>query len=137
MPSFPPDLGDQVAELRAQIRRLESSIIDPNPVWTAPTLLNSWVNYSAAFNPAGYTKLPTGEVVMRGLIKLGTAASVICTLPVGYRPVQSEIFLCFATGQPQNVRIDALNNGNILQGSYGTSSTNGFVSLAGVRFFTN
>lgn len=52
--------------------------------WIAPTLLNSWVNYGAPFDPIGYRKIG-GIVFMRGLAKNGTAPGTIFVLPVGYR----------------------------------------------------
>lgn len=104
--------------------------------WIAPTLLNSWVNFAAGFTLSGYTKLITDEVVMQGLVKLGTATSVICNLPVGYRPPLTKVFTCSASGGSQGVRIDVLNNGNVMQMSFSTGSTNAYVSLEGIRFFT-
>jgi hypothetical protein len=55
--------------------------------WTAPTLLNSWVNYGAGNVDAAYRKI--GDMVqLRGQVKNGTttAGTSILTLPVGFRP---------------------------------------------------
>ncbi len=52
-----------------------------------PAFINSWANFGGAFNSAGFMKLPSGLVVLKGLVKDGTPAAVIFTLPVGYRPV--------------------------------------------------
>lgn len=56
--------------------------------WTAPTLLNGWVNYGAGFNDAGYMKDAHGFVHLKGLIKNGvtTRPTTLFTLPSGYRP---------------------------------------------------
>jgi len=59
---------------------------DWNPAWIAPTFLNSWVNYGAPWEVAGYRKYPNGDVAMRGLVKNGTHGLNIFVLPVGYRP---------------------------------------------------
>mgnify|MGYP000406658769 CR=1 FL=1 len=61
--------------------------------WTAPTLLNSWVNYGAAYNTAGYMKDAQGFVHLRGLVKTGVAGTVIFILPAGYRPVKQELHI--------------------------------------------
>lgn len=55
--------------------------------WTAPTLLNSWVNFGAGTATAGYQKDANGFVHIRGLVKNGSGlGTVVFTLPVGYRP---------------------------------------------------
>ena len=65
----------------------------PDPVWIAPTLLNSWVNFDAVRNTAGYLIEPGGRVWIKGLVKNGTAVAgtAIFTLPVGYRPPFEEM----------------------------------------------
>lgn len=75
------------------------------PQWITPTLLNSWVNYGAGYDPAGYLKDPLGFVHLRGQIKSGTVNSTVFVLPVGYRP----------SGQNQFANVD--NGGG---GTYGT-----------------
>lgn len=62
--------------------------------WIAPTLQNSWVNFGGTVPPAGYYKDEFGQVRLRGFIKDGTAtaATLLFTLPVGYRPAYS--FYC-------------------------------------------
>ncbi len=59
------------------------------PSWTAPSLLNSWVDYGSPHEVAGYWKDPnTGIVYIRGTIKSGTTTNGtnIFQLPSGYRP---------------------------------------------------
>jgi len=59
--------------------------------WTAPTLLNGWVNVAATtWAPAAYRKVGD-EVQLRGLISRPTAvgvgaASIMFNLPSGFRP---------------------------------------------------
>jgi hypothetical protein len=59
--------------------------------WTAPTLLNSWVNYGGSYAIAGYRKAADGRIDVRGLIKSGVNGTVF-TLPSGYRPSSNRIF---------------------------------------------
>jgi len=53
--------------------------------WIAPTLLNSWVNYGAGYDSAGY-RLRQGKVDVRGLIKSGSIGASAFVLPIRYRP---------------------------------------------------
>lgn len=66
-------------------------ITDPNfggpETWHDMTLNNTWVTFVAGREPQ-YRKGPDGTVTLRGLVKAGTAGSVITTLPVGYRPTR-------------------------------------------------
>lgn len=59
---------------------------------TAPTLVNSWVDYGGGYQAASYWKDPFGNVHLRGLIKSGVVGSAAFTLPVGYRPPAYEQF---------------------------------------------
>jgi hypothetical protein len=73
--------------------RVTGAAAAAQPAWTAPSLLNSWVNYSAAYSAAGYFKDTLGIVHIRGLVKSGTSGTaVMFTLPVGYRPEYQSIF---------------------------------------------
>ena len=55
--------------------------------FTAPTLLNSWVNFGGGETNAGYRINADGLVTLEGVVKNGSSASaIIFTLPVGYRP---------------------------------------------------
>lgn len=64
------------------------AIVASSTTWTAPTLLNSWVNYDSPTQQiAGYQKIGD-RVYLRGLVKNGTVAegTPIFTLPAGFRP---------------------------------------------------
>lgn len=101
--------------------------------WTAPTLQNGWVNYGSVFATAGYRKLPSGLVVVKGLVKDGTVTSgtVIFTLPVGYRPMEK---LIFPSLNNNNVsRVDVGSNGDVIVAHPSTAS--GWLALDGIRFF--
>lgn len=104
-----------------------------NPI--APSLQNGWVNYSLAggtYAQAGYFKDAFGIVHLDGLIKNGTttADTLIFTLPLGYRPVGSAIFVQHSDNTAKQVRIDVSGTGAVnlreLAGSW--------VSLAGITF---
>ena len=88
--------------------------------WTAPTLLNSWVNFGSPFQTARYRKDASGIVHVQGLIKDGTATdgTTLFTLPAGYRPDAQLIFMC---GQFDNVygRIDVHADGTVDLGTTG------------------
>lgn len=96
-----------------------------------PTLLNSWVNYGAAYEVASYWKDSVGVVHLAGLIKSGTttAETVIFTLPEGYRPRTSEKF--FAVSVNAICVIDVYATGNV---AIKTGANSGWLSLSGISF---
>ena len=96
--------------------------------WNAPTLTNSWANYRAPFNPSGYWKDPSGVVHLRGTIKSGTIGSSAFTLPLGYRPANSEIFASVSNGALGRVVADA--GGGVTP----DIGSNVYVSLDGMTF---
>lgn len=99
-----------------------------------PTLLNSWVNYGAAYESACYWKDKCGVVHLAGLIKSGatTAETVIFTLPEGYRPRISEKF--FAVSANAICVIDVYATGNV---AIKTGANSGWLSLSGINFRAN
>lgn len=79
------------ALLRAEAPR----VARPDPTrleqWTAPSLMNSWVNLtSGTWATAGYRKLPDGRVELRGAVQDGAVAMSssgrIFALPSGFVP---------------------------------------------------
>lgn len=58
----------------------------PDTAWTAPSMVNGWVDYGAPWEGAAYRRVG-GVTYLRGLIRSGTATSqtVIFTLPAGFR----------------------------------------------------
>lgn len=109
--------------------------------WTAPTLLSGWVNHSASFTPAGYTRTITetangtsnGVISLRGLIRSGTAnaGTALFTLPAGHRPA-NRILYTVASGGGYG-RLDILPTGEV---QFMTGS-NSWYSLDGVTFLAD
>lgn len=83
---LPPDdsQAQKIPQINAALIALATGVVTA-PTFIAPTLLNSWVNFGAPTQNAGYT-LHQGMVILRGTVKSGTVGSPIFTLPVGYRP---------------------------------------------------
>jgi hypothetical protein len=94
--------------------------------WIAPTLLNSWVNFGAGFDPAGYRKCG-GDTQIRGLLKLGTLTASSFLLPAAYRPPASVIVATTTNGAHGFLEVAA--DGNVLL----QSSSNVWASVH-VRF---
>jgi hypothetical protein len=96
--------------------------------WKPLPLINSWINYSSTYNPAGYFKDSMGIVHLRGLIKNG-AKNHISTLPAGYRPPRRELH---GTSTHPNVyaRVDVLKDGRV----WATKYDKGWLSLDGITF---
>lgn len=66
-------------------------ILHRKTAWTALTLKNNWQNYGGEFQTAQYRKVGD-EVQVRGLVRLGTTATAIATLPDGFRPPATLLF---------------------------------------------
>lgn len=97
-----------------------------------PAFANSWQNYGAPFNTAGFWKDSNGVVHLRGLINLGTLAAAVFTFPVGYRPPGQEILM--AVSNAGGARIDITTAGVLIVNNYFAGGTNAFVSLDGLTF---
>ncbi len=98
------------------------------PLWTNIVLKNNWIDYSTSnWATAAYTKTRSGLVVLKGLIKSGSASAVIGSLPVGYRPSQTLLFQSIATSASS--RVDVYTNGDIR-----IVSGSGDLSLESIRF---
>lgn len=98
----------------------------------APELLNGWTDYNpTTYEPCGFFKDSCGVVHLSGMVAGGTttAGTGLFTLPVGYRPEKTEIYLCITSGGTGSIRIDA--TGNVILRS-GANST--WTSLSGIAF---
>ena len=111
--------------LGALSKYLDQMEAENNPAWIAPTMGNGWVDYGAGWYGAGYRKLRNGNVELRGLIKNGTTATTVFTLPVGYRPVNGSLLFPVIGGNAIG-RVDVATNGNV---SVDPITNVGFVDL--------
>lgn len=111
-------------ETAAEVAELMKSV----EAFNAPGLLNSWANFGGAYNPAGYYKDKQGIVHLRGLLASGIIGSSAFTLPVGYRPANTEMFPTVSNGAFGVARV--LNTGDVVP----FSGSNAFFSLDGITF---
>lgn len=102
-----------------------------SPSWTAPTLLNSWVNYGTPYAPAGYYKDVFGIVHLRGVVKNGTNAVSIFNLPSGYRPAYESWQFVQITGATGFINFKT--NGDCIA----SCATNTYFALDGLLLETN
>lgn len=100
-------------------------------VWTDMTLANDWVVYSSSYHTLQYKKIGN-MVYLRGIVKDGTATT-IASLPSGFTPSKSELFLCGKGSDTAGQRITINTAGVITATGYST----GYVSFSGVMFSTD
>lgn len=99
----------------------------PAPVVTVPVLQNGWSNYGDVWAPAKVRK-SGGVVTVEGLVLGGANFTTVLTLPAGYRPPATLIFMTLRDGGP--ARIDVHPDGTV-EVREGAGS---WVSLTGVTF---
>lgn len=97
----------------------------------APTLLNSWQNYGAAYESATYWKDKCNVVHISGMIKGGTVSdgTVLFVLPVGYRPRTPEKFITVSVNAI--CILDIYANGNV---TIRAGANTSWLSLSGISF---
>lgn len=83
--------------------------------WFTPTLLNSWSTFDVT---PKYRKLSDGRLEVKGTVKLDSIPalpSTIFTLPVGYRPLETQrsVSLAQFNSESRTVRIGILNDGSV------------------------
>lgn len=121
-------------QVETQLTKISTALAGiVNEARKSPTLLNSWVNYSADYTGASYWKDANGIVHLTGVIKDGvvTKGTIVFTLPAGYRPFASEI-MTVQNGDNAFRRLDILANGNVTLNGQGF--TNGWLSLTNISF---
>jgi len=123
-------LGFRTTALELSVTSLAARSVVPDAAWTPFAYVNSWADYGVPFGPAGYRKLSSRLVVLKGLVQGGTAA-VIATLPAGYRPGHQGLFN-MQTNPNVACRIDISTAGviNHIGGSAGWISLNGITFMA-------
>lgn len=104
-------------------------IIAPKSFGTV-SFLNGWSNYNATtYDTFRFTKLASGLVILRGLIKSANLQTVIGILPVGCRPQTRSSFTCFAGNGP--CRVDVFSDGSIQQ----ITGSSDFLALSSIAFY--
>jgi hypothetical protein len=103
---------------------------EPAPVaaWTAPALLNGWVNNGAPYELAGYY-LDRRIVYLKGLIRTGVLGSPAFVLPVGFRPAQLLVINTISNNAIG--RVDVSADGSVTPVA---PSSSAYVSLDGLSF---
>lgn len=96
--------------------------------YTDATYLNSWVDYGATHNKAGYYKTLDSVVRLQGVVKSGTIGQPIFTLPTGYRPAKTLLFTVPSNGAFGVLEIQT--DGDVIA----TTGNNTYVSLEGIQF---
>ncbi len=99
--------------------------------WCALPMDNSWVHYGSPYTTPQYTKGTDGLVMVKGLIRSGTAARM-ATLPSGYCPKNRLVLTVYSAGAWGRVDVLPSTGGTcyIEGNSYSATS----VSLDTVRF---
>jgi hypothetical protein len=90
---------------------------------------NSWVNYGAPYETAGYLKDGFGFVNLKGLVKDGSTAAAMFTLPAGFRPANDHLFAVHS-GPETVAEVWVRSSGAVFMNSGVTSA----LSLTGIRF---
>lgn len=106
-----------------------------------PAFQNSWVNYGAPFRSTSFCRR-SGVTWLGGLVKNGTAGSVIFTLPEGYRPgaqiiVDAIVNTLTDSGVTINdiaIRLEIFTNGDVKHHNTGFTAGTGYISLEGISF---
>ena len=111
--------------------KMSGIIINEN--YQAPSLLNGWVNFGGVYAPAGFYKDKEQRVHLIGLIKGGTSSmnTVICILPVGYRPSTTGRIIFDILGDNGSARIDVAADGSVVIMGNGSST---WMNLTGISF---
>lgn len=91
-----------------------------------PVFQNSWTNYGAGHETAGFYKDVKGFVHLKGLVKNGTVGLVCFTLPVGYRPANKTIYAGYSNTGVSRVDVEPSGNVVVLHGGNAYSSLDGF-----------
>lgn len=104
---------------------------------TLSSFSNGWVNFGSGWAGASYRKIGN-RVFLRGLIAAGTISgdpntNTAFTLPVGYRPIQSNGTMHAVVSNDAFGQVRAAQDGRV--GVFTGSST--WVNLDGISFFTD
>lgn len=111
-----------------------SSTLGTWTAWVVPALGNSWVSFDSGVTYAvPQWRLQAGLVTMAGVMKSGTVAAAVFTLPAGARPGKTTGFI--TASNTATCRIDITAAGVVTVGAYQTGGSNVSVFLSGVQFY--
>ena len=104
------------------------------PSFTAPTLLNGWVN-SPGFNPAGFYEDQNGRVWLRGAVQGGANNTPIFNLPGAASPQYAQTFSLVATnGIQQQIGFINISAAGVISISGISLAPTLLISLDGLSF---
>lgn len=147
-PTLPGVVGNHETRLRGLERSTHGHLIyvgtypgDPNTTDESPPFLNGWGNIGGDYPPLAFAMGMDGYVRLEGTCTGGADGTVVFTLPEGYRPSQSQRFVCaLSTGSDfMTLQIDPTGDvtvvargfdpgaGSISPGTIAPSGTNGYV----------
>lgn len=95
-----------------------------------PAFQNGWVNYDTLNVQAAFCKDIYGVVHLQGLVKSGTVATVIFTLPVGYRPKESTHHIMAGSQGDPMTSMHVYSSGEVDH----RTGTNAYNDLTGITF---
>jgi hypothetical protein len=106
-----PDWARWLQQLQTLVKGLAGGEVDT--AWQTPTLNAGWANFGTGWETAGYRKLSSGLVVLRGLV-VSASTGVVFTLPVGYRPALHRVLATSCSpGADAWTRLDVLSTGDV------------------------
>jgi hypothetical protein len=118
------------------MQKLDPSQLAPAPAWTSVSYASGWSDYDTIeWFGWQYTKMATGEVIMRGLLKNVSGAAktgTVTTLPAGFRPSRKLMFICIAA--PGAMRVSVFPTGVIAYEGVTAIPANEWCSAATIRF---
>lgn len=110
-----------ITDKRVNVDILNSSLasraIVIQPAWTAPTLLNGWVNLGSVNSIISYMKDTLGFVHLKGHGKTGAVGTIMFNLPVGCRPAETLDFATICSSGIANISITGAGNVNVTTGN--------------------
>lgn len=112
-------------EQKIQMRQSDSILVGED--WHVvgdvgePAFENGWVNYGGGWTTAAFFKDAYGIVHLKGLVKNGTADTVIFTLPVGYRPSETMHLPTVSNETANDSTLNIVPDGTVKQRTGGQS----------------
>lgn len=104
-----------------------------------PAFQNSWANVAGQYATAAFRKDPLGKVQLRGALKSGASTTTAFTLPVGYRPANTQQFFVSQGSQAASgytsVIVEVASTGTV--SIYTNGASTAYIDLGPVVFDTD